>query len=1060
MSRLCLWLAAIAATLLAQPYSWLPSERRLDISGAGDRFEVLCHGSHDPCDIGVRFDALKRIDALDVSYAVVTGSAYEPAPTGQRLERWDANAWRAVPAFVTIDYSRAGEAGPAQRSGISRWRYRFAPIETTRIRVFLTRPRNPDAWHRAYAVNQIAATFTGEKFEKPGLRISGSVPDAPPWLDAGANLAVAEAGARIQAGMTATVEWPRRLMASRVEWTPAQSAWVEWWDGAAWRAIEPGAAPTPGGTSFLPVSTTGLRVQGASRPVRSIRAYLDARAADYTREVQQSRFDLLGERFRALHRPDLNAMRSLLLPLDFAQVAIGRPADLEETHVTWNGTFFMVEEGGGQDWDHGAQKRPPRAERHDRWFAFAAGEAPETPGEDWMTTSTSYLDGWLPATITKWQEAVEYRQTLFVTAPGDPVYGTVAEIRALNTDRRPRQARIMLAMGRRRHAQAMGPERNPLAFWPERTGYRLERGGRAVVTANGDVVVFAGTPGEWTGTDRENQLRYTLRLAPGESRTLRFLAPSVTQPVAAPNLPAHYDWDRSLARFRDFWNRTLASGAEFDLPDPDLNRIYRNLLAQCLIIAMDGENQVKYGSYSYESYFGIEEGWPAIALAQYGHHRDAQQMLSAMLSPRLMDKSNYHHQYRNGLEPWYAVTAYRMSHDRAWLESIAPALEAAAEWTIRVIHENRDPKYPGILPRHAYGGDIHTPAYSFYSNATCWRGLHDTAAAFRVLGRVERATRYEREADAYRKRLIELADSLADRRATPTFLPMSFDIGDESEHRDKEPAYDFLATTYPPSYTWGYLSNFWNLFAPMLLEVKLFDAGDSRSEWIPAYMEARGGIAAGLARFTIGLDQIYGKGYYENLLEHGHRERFLTSLYAVLAHGMSQNLNSFPEVAGIFPLRFDNSSMWKEHQRTKWDWGFPGAEQTEGQPLSAGPGMALQLLRMALVRETMESDRQDVLRIFDGAPREWFEPGKRIRISRAATMFGPVSADCTASAQRIVAHVSTAAESDARQIVVRLPSPARRPIRAVMVNAERWRDFSAEEVRLPGRGRFEISVDY
>jgi hypothetical protein len=325
---------------------------------------------------------------------------------------------------------------------------------------------------------------------------------------------------------------------------------------------------------------------------------------------------------------------------------------------------------------------------------------------------------------------------------------------------------------------------------------------------------------------------------------------------------------------------------------------------------------------------------------------------------------------------------------------------------------------------------------------------------------MEQAKRYEREAAGYRKRLIELADSLADRRATPTFLPMSFDIGEGADHRDKEPAYDFLATTYPPSYTWGYLGNFWNLFAPMLLELKLFDAGDPRSEWIPAYMEAHGGIAAGLARFTIGLDQIYGKGYYESLLEHGHRERFLTSLYAVLAHGMSQNLNSFPEVAGIFPLRFDNRSMWNEYQRTKWDWGFPGAEQSEGQPLSAGPGMALQLLRMALVRETVESERQDVLRIFDGAPLQWFEPGKHIRFSRAATLFGPVSADSAASAQRIVAHVSTAADCEARQIVVRLPSPTHHPIRAVMVNAKPWRDFSAEEVRLPGRGRFEISVDY
>src|SRR5579884_475208 len=71
MPRLCFWLAAITSALLAQPYSWLPSERRLDISSAADRFVALCHELHDACDVGIRFDAPKRIDELDISYAVV-----------------------------------------------------------------------------------------------------------------------------------------------------------------------------------------------------------------------------------------------------------------------------------------------------------------------------------------------------------------------------------------------------------------------------------------------------------------------------------------------------------------------------------------------------------------------------------------------------------------------------------------------------------------------------------------------------------------------------------------------------------------------------------------------------------------------------------------------------------------------------------------------------------------------------------------------------------------------------------------------------------------------------
>jgi hypothetical protein len=122
--------------------------------------------------------------------------------------------------------------------------------------------------------------------------------------------------------------------------------------------------------------------------------------------------------------------------------------------------------------------------------------------------------------------------------------------------------------------------------------------------------------------------------------------------------------------------------------------------------------------------------------------------------------------------------------------------------------------------------------------------------------------------------------------------------------------------------------------------------------------------------------------------------------------------------------------------------------------------MALQLLRMAVVRETVESSRQDTLRIFDGAPPHWFEPGKRIRIARAPTFFGTVSADSEAAADHIVARVSTAEECDAREIVVRLALPGGRRFKAVTVNGSPWKEYSGNDVRLPGKGRFEIRAEF
>ena len=1048
-------LLLLAGPAAAQPQarSWIPEEKALPpalTDSDPQTYEMFCQGSHsDPMDVGLSWDAPRALGEFVIEYATLGGRVYEPAVAGQTLQYGTGNDWRSMPAEIEIDYRARGEFAAIQASGTSRWRYRFAPVETSRVRLLLTQPRNEESWHRCYGVRGVRAGAATGVFGGPGLRVLGSAPRMHAWLEPGANLAVPDAGARIEPGKAAELRWPRRVLVSRIASDPPLDGLrIAWWDGVGWRDVEPLPSSEKGVACFLPVSTERVRVTTAQGVIQGLRAHLDSAAARYFREAQRARTDILGARFRNQPRPDLAAMRALLLPLDFAKTAIGRPADLRETMVTWNGTFLMTEI------DPPAPNKPVL----DRWFSFAAGEEKIPFGDAWTATSTRYLDGYVPATVTTYShEGFRFEERLWVTAPGEQLYGTAADVRVTNESSVAAKTVLTLAMGRRPY-KPKSP--HPLSYSPELTGYALEVDKQSVRSAAGDIILYADTPGEWGGTARENHLSYSVELGPKDTKTLHFFAPSVEVPVRSSERLRGFDWAASLQQFRAYWDGKLSEGMRLELPEPELNAIYKNLLAQSLIITLDGDSVVQYGAYSYESYFGLEEGWPAVALAQFGHRPEAQKILSIMLSPKLMDKQNYHHQYRNGLEAFYAVTIYRLTRDRTWLESIAPDLEAAAEWTIRTINANKDPKYGGLLSRHAYGGDIHTPAYSLYSNATCWRGLNDTALAFRSLGRDELAERYQQEADRYRKRLWKLADQLADQKSRPVFLPMSFEVGSGAEYREREPSYAMLGIDVPASNTWVYLGNYWNLFAPCFLELKLFENNDPRSRWVSDYMDARGGVLTGLARFTVGLDQIYGKGYYENLLEHGKREEFLTSLYGILAHGMSENLYSFPEVAGVWPLRTEHAAWWREYQRNLWDWGFQGWLNCEGEPLSAGPGMALQILRMALVRETIESSPQDGLRLLDGAPRHWFEPGKRVRVADAATFFGKVSLETEAFEDSITAQVTLPAEGRAREVILRLPHPARKPLREVTLNGQSWREFSGEEIRLPRGGAINITANY
>ena len=1035
------------------PRTWTPEPKRLSTAvtdGDPETYELLCTGvQNDPCDIGLEWDTAQSIGALVLDYATLAGRAYEPSAAGQRLEYWTGSTWRFVPAAIEIDYRNQAEFAPLQGSGTARWTYRFAPVRTTRIRLLLTQPSNLDPGHRCYAVREMHASAGSNNPLAAGFRILGALPAMPAWLEPGANLAVPEAGAQISLGKQAEVRWLRRVLVNCVDVEPATSPAIEWWDGTEWRAVEPLPTAKSGEARFLPVSIERLRAT-AAEPVRHFEARLDSEADRYFGEIERSRIDLLGARFRGMPYPDLAAAQGLLLPLDFAKAAIGRPADEQETIVLWNGAFLMTEPAAA------------KSMVYDRWFAPAAGPAKQLFGTDWAQTQTRYLDGYLPATITSYRQGnFTFDEKLYVTAPDAALYGTVAEVTVTNQSAAPGETAFTLAMGHRANQRGPGPQTSPFYFDPQVTSYRLDAGRHAVRSSNGALIVYAEAEGQWEGTPRENHLRYPLSLRANESRTLRFFVPSVEKPLQTVDALHTFAWQNSLEDFRSWWNRELTSGMQIDLPEPALTNIYKNLLAQALIITLD-DSLVRYGAYFYETYFGVEEGWPAVALAQYGYPDVAQKILSIMLSPELMDKKNYHHQYRNGLEPWYAVTIFRLTQDRAWLERMAPDLAAAADWTLRVTAENKDPKYPGILPRHAYGGDINTPAYSFYANATCWRGLNDTALAFRILGRHGEAEKYQQAANDYRQRLLQLADRIADRSGKLPFLPMSFEIGANHDYREREPAYDFLGINAPSSNTWVYLGNYWNLFAPMMLELKLFEPNDARSRWIPDYMDAHGGILAGLVRFTLGLDQIYGKGYDESLLEQGKRDEFLTSLYGILAHGASQNLHSFPEVAGIFPLRVSNAAMWREHQRNlwnwyfEWGWGFEGWQNCEGEPLSAGPGMALQILRMALVRETVENPQPDTLRLLDGAPAHWFDPGKRIAVRNAPTFFGKISFDTESSSSGVRAHVTRAPGFRARQVILRLP----RPVDSVTIDGKPWSNFSGEEITLPEGESLEIAASF
>jgi hypothetical protein len=112
-------------------------------------------------------------------------------------------------------------------------------------------------------------------------------------------------------------------------------------------------------------------------------------------------------------------------------------------------------------------------------------------------------------------------------------------------------------------------------------------------------------------------------------------------------------------------------------------------------------------------------------------------------------------------------------------------------------------------------------------------------------------------------------------------------------------------------------------------------------------------------------------------------------------------------------------------------------------------------------------ENHGTLRLLAGAPRRWLEDGKRIEVANAPTYFGGLSMGVRSEADqqriRVRLDLTRTRPERLRAIALRVPHPARLPMRGVLVNGKKWTRFEPvrETVELPaGTGHFEIVLTY
>lgn len=784
---------------------------------------------------------------------------------------------------------------------------------------------------------------------------------------------------------------------------------LETFDGETWTAFpfSTQVKADPQHTSiewgFEPIAVRGIRVRSAHGGIviSEIEVYRYLPASHKTwpeRLVGKQGFQA---QVLALPGEPSYATVSLgALSMRTARTAVGLNDALQESGVAWDGT---IQDRGTIQFRIGPEQ-------------FRLSEFPDT-------TRRRLIDGWRPGVeVTSRINHLEVQETVFaVPAGGDPAKPALfirLALRNLSSRRMQTEVQAQLAFGR------------PQPF---------QNQADALIRSN-LVELVALTSGCLADTSGVMTVR--LDLPPNGRAHADFVRPQspVTPAEMAPYRTLSFD--RELRWFRRHWDQLLETPTRIETPEPRVNRMTQAVLAQ-LFVNGDG-NVMPYGSAPsvYEGdIYGIEESYPILALALFGFERDAKRYLEGTLLRRDIlakaeryESAHYRHQqYRNGLEPHYAICAYRLSRDTNWIRQQLPLLQECAEWTIAqrqhtmVLEDGRRPLTWGLLPKWAYGGDVaRLQCHPFYANYCCWRGLVDTAWLLAELGDAQVAQRYAAEAASFRADIDRAMDGsyLADK--TPPYVPLRVS-GDKPDE----------------------LIDFYQLFSGCLLDVEPFSNDSRHLRWISSFMEQDNRTFCLLPRYREagagGLDALYGKGYFLSKLHEGSVREFLLSFYAYLAFNLERDTFTGRESTVLYASDLHTRSIFGTPERS--------------DPLPCASAVALHLLRHMLVTEERGAPGtySGNLLLLAGTPANWLEDGKKIRIANLPTHFGPASIEIASSVSRGLVSVDLRppTRNPCQVIKLRMPHPDGKPIRAVKVNGRDWRDFQSEPqlVRLPGDSR-------
>jgi hypothetical protein len=508
-------------------------------------------------------------------------------------------------------------------------------------------------------------------------------------------------------------------------------------------------------------------------------------------------------------------------------------------------------------------------------------------------------------------------------------------------------------------------------------------------------------------------------LQPGEVRDAWIVRPYAAYEEDLPQLRKK-NWSEEFAAAQEEWRLLLSRSIAIEIPDVGVRNSFYSCLGDLFIMReplAGGYMGTLCGTEGYRSTNPFEPCLAAIALDQTGFHDEAANGLRVHLDMQESDgnwadpKGWAHHMWGcSGMKAWAATEHYKLTGDRAYLQSISPRLTASSHWQqaqrqkSRVSIAGSDPATFGLMPRGMGDGGL--------MNGSDYFGVfypHNVLVVFADRLSVEAAERLGEDDQLPQLRKIH-ESAWNDLRAslkTGAIHEEDFQWIPDSAGNLTGSRWGALYTLYPA----GILEPEDPLVIGTLKKIE--------QSISPGGQPLHTGWMEDGAWVAITLDNVA-----EAHLVLGNGDIAIAYLYSTLNHGTP--LYTWCEERGIEPQ----------------------AKKTSGDRQHLWTPLAV----VRFLRDSLVMEQSDGLHLGLATARSWLRQGGTVGVRAAPTHFGTVTYRMESDVENgvIRAEITPPAREPLAAIVLHVRHPQNARMRRVTVNGVSIKDFDAakERVRL------------